>query len=81
MNPRGQVNPMASSRGETVCSLNFATRVRTVELGKAKAHSTVDMEEIGRLKSMVGVHTQLCEHLAACTPPDAGSQQSCMVVS
>ena len=48
-----QVNPMMGSRGETMCSLNFATRVRTVELGKAKAHATVDMEEIGRLKAAV----------------------------
>ncbi len=55
-----QVNPMMGSRGETMCSLNFATRVRSVELGKAKAHSSVDMEEISRMKAAVRYRQQLC---------------------
>ncbi|KAH3764827.1 Di-glucose binding protein with Kinesin motor domain [Pelomyxa schiedti] len=33
-----QINPHPDSIGETVCSLNFASRVRNVELGPAKRH-------------------------------------------
>ena len=32
------LSPMASNADESICSLNFATRVRTVELGKATKH-------------------------------------------
>ena len=31
-----QVAPVHKNAGETVCSLNFAQRVRAVELGQAK---------------------------------------------
>ena len=32
------LSPMASNADESICSMNFATRVRTVELGKATKH-------------------------------------------
>ncbi len=47
-----QVNPLASSRGESVCSLNFASRVRTVELGKARATGG-DSDEVLRARAAV----------------------------
>jgi kinesin family member C2/C3 len=46
-----QVNPMLSSRSESVCSLNFAQRVGKVELGKAKSHG--DNEELVRTRALV----------------------------
>jgi len=35
-----QANPRSESAGESLCSLNFASRVRNVEMGKAKKHVT-----------------------------------------
>jgi kinesin family protein C2/C3 len=35
-----QCSPVQSNAGETICSLNFAARARTVELGKASKHSS-----------------------------------------
>jgi hypothetical protein len=32
------LSPMASNADESICSMNFASRVRTVELGKATKH-------------------------------------------
>jgi hypothetical protein len=32
------MSPLASDADETICTLNFASRVRTVELGKASKH-------------------------------------------
>jgi kinesin family protein C2/C3 len=32
------LSPVAASADESVCSLNFASRVRNVELGKASKH-------------------------------------------
>ena len=34
------ISPAIYNLGETVCSLNFASRCRTTELGQAKKHST-----------------------------------------
>jgi kinesin family protein C2/C3 len=34
------MSPLASDADETICTLNFASRVRTVELGKASKHVT-----------------------------------------
>lgn len=33
-----QANPRSEAAGESLCSLNFASRVRAVEMGKAKKH-------------------------------------------
>eukprot|EP01029_Cantina_marsupialis_P026866 TRINITY_DN73399_c0_g2_i1.p1 TRINITY_DN73399_c0_g2~~TRINITY_DN73399_c0_g2_i1.p1 ORF type:complete len:1024 (-),score=349.87 TRINITY_DN73399_c0_g2_i1:25-3096(-) len=41
-----QVSPVEPSAQETVCSLTFAQRVQTVELGKAKAHSDAGVDKI-----------------------------------
>ena len=32
------MSPLASDCDETICTLNFGSRVRTVELGKATKH-------------------------------------------
>ncbi len=46
-----QVSPMLGSRSESVCSLNFASRVQKVELGKAKTHG--DSEELIKTRALV----------------------------
>lgn len=38
------VNPLASSSEETICTLNFATRARSVELGKVRHRTWVGRE-------------------------------------
>ncbi|KAJ4781535.1 Kinesin-like protein [Rhynchospora pubera] len=47
-----QISPNEHDAGETLCSLNFASRVRGVELGPAKRQ--VDVSELSRYKFMVG---------------------------
>jgi kinesin family protein C2/C3 len=44
-----QVSPVPDSRSESVCSLNFASRVRKVEQGKARAHG--ESAESSKLKT------------------------------
>lgn len=44
-----QVSPVPDSRSESVCSLNFASRVRKVEQGKARAHG--ESAESSKLKA------------------------------
>lgn len=46
-----QISPLEKDQGETLSSLNFATRVRGVELGPARKQ--IDMGELQRLKMMV----------------------------
>ena len=46
-----QISPSEQDLGETLSSLNFATRVRGVELGPAKKQ--IDMGELQRMKMMV----------------------------
>ena len=46
-----QLSPVASSYGESVCSLGFAMRARSVELGVAKRN--VGGEEVKKLKAAV----------------------------
>jgi kinesin family member C2/C3 len=59
-----QVSPVAESRGETICSLNFASRVRKVEQGKARAHG--DSGETAKLKaSLKEAREQLRSQAAA----------------
>ncbi|KAG0521771.1 hypothetical protein BDA96_08G190100 [Sorghum bicolor] len=47
-----QISPNENDVGETLCSLNFASRVRGIELGQAKKQ--VDVGELLRYKLMVG---------------------------
>jgi len=47
-----QISPSSDNVGESLCSLNFAARVRSVELGQAKKH--VDSSgELAKLKAQV----------------------------
>lgn len=46
-----QISPSEQDLSETLSSLNFATRVRGVELGPAKKQ--IDTSELQRLKMMV----------------------------
>lgn len=46
-----QISPNESDLGETLCSLNFASRVRGVELGPAKRQ--LDTSEYLRYKQLV----------------------------
>lgn len=46
-----QISPLEKDQGETLSSLNFATRVRGVELGPARKQ--IDMGELQRLKMML----------------------------
>ncbi|CAN6338990.1 unnamed protein product [Urochloa humidicola] len=47
-----QISPNETDVGETLCSLNFASRVRGIELGQARKQ--VDVGELARYKLMVG---------------------------
>lgn len=46
-----QVSPSDADVGETLCSLNFATRVRGIESGPARKQ--VDLTELFKYKQMV----------------------------
>lgn len=46
-----QISPNESDLSETLCSLNFASRVRGIELGTAKKQ--LDNSELLRYKQMV----------------------------
>lgn len=46
-----QISPSEQDLSETLSSLNFATRVRGVELGPAKKQ--IDSSELQKLKSLV----------------------------
>lgn len=46
-----QISPIENDLGETLCSLNFASRVRGIELGPAKRQ--LDTTELLRYKQMV----------------------------
>ena len=48
-----QVSPSEQDLGETLSSLNFASRVRGVELGPVKKQ--VDTAELQKLKQMVSL--------------------------
>lgn len=48
-----QISPSEKDMSETLSSLNFATRVRGVELGLARKQ--VDTSEIQKMKVMVGL--------------------------
>lgn len=46
-----QISPNENDVGETLCSLNFASRVRGIELGPAKRQ--LDTTELLRFKQIV----------------------------
>lgn len=48
-----QISPSDKDLGETLSSLNFATRVRGVELGPAKKQA--DLNELQKTKTMVSI--------------------------
>eukprot|EP00899_Mesostigma_viride_P014669 jgi/Mesvir1/23202/Mv22665-RA.1 len=48
-----QVSPASDNVQESLCSLNFAVRVRNVELGQAKKHTEGAAEELAKYKKMV----------------------------
>lgn len=50
-----QISPNENDLGETLCSLNFASRVRGIELGPAKKQ--MDTSELLRWKQMVQLTT------------------------
>lgn len=51
-----QISPNENDVGETLCSLNFASRVRGIELGQARKQ--VDVGELSRYKLMVIIFCQ-----------------------
>lgn len=53
-----QISPNENDLTETLCSLNFASRVRGIELGAAKKQT--DKTELFRYKQMVTVATETC---------------------
>lgn len=52
-----QISPSENDSGETLSSLNFATRVRGVELGPVKKQ--IDTSELQKTKQMVSLKRQL----------------------
>lgn len=46
-----QISPSSTDVGETLCSLNFASRVRGIESGPARKQA--DVSEVLKLKQMV----------------------------
>lgn len=48
-----QISPSEQDLSETLSSLNFATRVRGVELGPARKQ--IDTSELQKMKVMVGL--------------------------
>lgn len=46
-----QISPSENDLGETLSSLNFASRVRGIELGPAKKQ--IDTAELQKIKQMV----------------------------
>lgn len=50
-----QISPSAADVGETLCSLNFASRVRGIE--NAPARKQTDLTDLFKFKQMVYEHT------------------------
>jgi len=68
-----QCSPSDSDMQETVCSLNFASRVRNVELGQAKSHKS-DIKASMQLKEREGEIDKLRERLKASEEANAKAQ-------
>lgn len=56
-----QISPSSSDLGETLCSLNFASRVRGIESGPARKQS--DISELFKYKQMVCILFKLLHNL------------------
>lgn len=49
-----QISPSSDNVGESLCSLNFAARVRSVELGQAKKHvGDTNTAEVAKMKAHI----------------------------
>eukprot|EP00026_Physarum_polycephalum_P003420 Phypoly_transcript_03431.p1 GENE.Phypoly_transcript_03431~~Phypoly_transcript_03431.p1 ORF type:complete len:769 (+),score=259.97 Phypoly_transcript_03431:195-2309(+) len=76
-----QISPSSDNVGESLCSLNFAARVRSVELGQAKKHvgdaNTAEMVKmkahIKKLEDQLGSSPELSR---AASPSSVGSDSS-----
>jgi len=55
-----QISPNENDLSETICSLNFASRVRGIELGPARKH--LDTVELLRHKQIVWLMECCCIH-------------------
>lgn len=56
-----QISPNENDLNETLCSLNFASRVRGIELGPAKRQ--LDMSEFLKCKQMVQASLSVWFHV------------------
>ena len=56
-----QISPSSADLGETLCSLNFASRVRGIEYGPARKQS--DPAESFKLKQMVASYAVIFSSL------------------
>jgi kinesin family protein C2/C3 len=52
-----QISPSATDLGETLCSLNFASRVRGIESGPARKQA--DLTELLKYKQMVYIYCSI----------------------
>ena len=52
-----QISPSENDLGETLSSLNFASRVRGIELGPAKKQ--IDTAELQKIKQMVSKEVKM----------------------
>lgn len=58
-----QISPSEQDLSETLSSLNFATRVRGVELGPARKQ--IDTSELQKMKVMVGLRISCLCHISS----------------
>ena len=74
-----QASPIPASRGETLCSLQFASRAKSVELGKASARRDNSAEVIkakAEAKKALDSHRTLVADLAAAKSSAATAAES-----
>jgi len=73
-----QVSPLPASRSESVCSLQFASRARRAELGKASARQDVGAEvakaKAEAKKALDGQRAAIAELSAAKTAASAAAE-------
>lgn len=60
-----QISPNSADLGETLCSLNFASRVRGIESGPARKQA--DLSELFKYKQMVRSTRQVLSNLILCS--------------
>lgn len=64
-----QISPSEDDVGESLCSLNFASRVRGVELGPARKQ--IDTSEIFKFKQLVSIITRFPPMAMHASGPDS----------